>query len=107
TWQFAGTPDDTTTLTTPCATPPARHKVTGHVVRAGSVYLADASAHSAVDDWSFELSVPGGTYDLIATTETDNPEADDRVAVRREVAVTGDLALSDAIDVDHDGMALA
>jgi hypothetical protein len=107
TWQFAGTPDDDTTLTTPCATPPARHKVTGHVLRAGSVYLADASAHSTTDDWNFELSVPSGTYDLIATTEIEHPQGDDRIAVQRGIAVTGDLALSTAIDVDRDGMALA
>jgi len=106
TWQFSGTPDDDTTLTTPCATPPARHKVSGHVVRAGSVYLADASAQSAVDDWNFELSVPGGTYDLVATTETEQP-ADHRIAVRRGIVVTGDLALSSAVDIDHEGMALA
>ena len=106
TWQFSGTPDDDTTLTTPCATPPARHKVTGHVVRAGSVYLADAVAQSALDNWNFELSVPSGTYDLVATTETEQP-ADDRIAVRRGIVVTGDLALTSAVDIDHEGMALA
>src|SRR5262249_43429346 len=53
TWQFAGYAGDflDTAVTTPCAAPPARHKVTGRVARAGAVNLADASAQSTVDDW--------------------------------------------------------
>jgi hypothetical protein len=109
TWQFSGYAQflDDTKVTTPCAAPPVRHKVTGRVARAGAVTFADASAQSTLDDWSFELAVPDGTYDLIATTETGATQVDHRIAVRRGIAVTGDLALTSPIDVDSEGVALA
>ncbi|HEY6179751.1 MAG TPA: hypothetical protein VIX73_35090 [Kofleriaceae bacterium] len=106
TWQFAGYASmvSDTKVTTPCAAAPARHKVTGRAARAGAVTFADASAQSTVDDWSFELAVPAGTYDLIATG---SGATDQRIAVRRGIAVTGDLALASPIDVDSEGVALA
>jgi hypothetical protein len=108
TWQFSGYAQflNDTLVTTPCAAPPARHKVTGRVARAGAVTFADASAQSTVDDWSFELSVPAGTYDLIATTENGATQVDHRIAVRRGIVVTGDLALAGTVDVDTEGVAL-
>jgi hypothetical protein len=108
TWQFAGYPGfGGGTVTTPCAPAPVRHKVTGHAARAGAVYFGGTSAQSTVDDWSFELAVPAGTYDLIATSKLGVSPADDRIVVRRAIAVADDVALASTIDVDSEGSAMA
>jgi hypothetical protein len=108
TWQFARTPDDDKALTAPCGgPPPARHTITGRDVRAGSVYLGDASAQSATDDWNFSLTAPNGTYDLVATTENDPLPADPRLAIRRGLVVNGNLALSSPLDLQAEGTAYA
>lgn len=108
TWQFLRTPDDDKTLTSPCGgPPPARHDITGHDLRAGSVYLGDASAQSASDDWSFTLTAPNGTYDLVATTESDPVPDNPRLAIRRGIAVNGNVALSNPVDLDTEGQAYA
>lgn len=108
TWQVARTPKDSPTndgnfaLTAPCGAPaqaPVLHVVAGHVVHAGAVHIAGASAQSATDDWDFQVSVPNGTYDLIATTDSQDPEVEDRIVVQRDVVVNGDTTLTDAIDV--------
>lgn len=67
TWQVARTLDDDPDLVAPCDAPPARHEVTGHMMQAGIVSLGGVSDHSDTDDWDFHLSVPEGSYDLIAT----------------------------------------
>ena len=106
TWQFARTPDDAKTLTAPCgAPPPARHTITGHDVRAGSVYLGDASAQSDTDNWNFSLTAPNGTYDLVVTTENDPLPASPRLAIRRGIAVDGNVALASPVDLDTEGQA--
>jgi hypothetical protein len=108
TWQFARTPDDDKTLTAPCGgPPPARHTITGHAVRAGSVYLGDASAQSETDNWNFSLTAPTGTYDLVATTENDPLPDQPRLAIRRGIAVDANVALSTPINLDTEGQAYA
>ena len=89
TWQFARTPDDDKALTAPCGgPPPARHTITGHDARAGSVYLGDSSAQSDTDNWNFSLTAPNGTYDLVATTENDPLPAAPRAAASRSTATS-------------------
>lgn len=94
----AQTPDDPRQITGCVATPPT-HKVTGHMVQAGAIQLGEAGARSTVADWNFEIAVPDGTFDLVATT-------DQAVMFRRGVAVKGDLAIAPAIDVASGGTAL-
>jgi hypothetical protein len=99
--QVARTPDDEHDLMLRCdAAAPSTHKITGHMKEAGRVQIAGASDASEIADWDFELDVPSGTYDLMA-------KAADRIALRRAIAVTGDLALTAPIDVAQEGTALA
>jgi hypothetical protein len=110
TWQFARVPDDGDKLELPCAPPapaPARHAITGHALRSGVVHLGDSTAQSKTDNWDFTLQAPDGTYDLVAVTSIDTPQVENRIVMRRGIAVAGDLALTPAIDIEHEGGALA
>jgi hypothetical protein len=100
TWQAARTPKDPIELKAVCDPVPADHKITGHMVQAGHVQLGDSLRASATAGWDFELSLPSGTYDLVAASA-------DRFAVRRGVAVTGDAALATPIDITTEGSALS
>lgn len=46
----------------------ANHRVTGHMAQAGTVIVGGQFDSSATTGWDFTLSVPSGTYDLVATT---------------------------------------
>lgn len=81
-----------------CDVPANGHAITGHMVQAGTVILGNSSATSSTGNWDFKLSAANGTYDLIATTS-------DGIAVRRGVAVNGDLALGQPVDVVQQGAA--
>lgn len=99
--QVARTPEDAHDLMLRCdAAAPTTHAITGHMAQAGRVQLGGASDASETADWDFDLAVPAGTYDLMA-------KAADRIVLRRAIAVTGDLALTPAIDVLQEGTALA
>lgn len=99
--QVARTPEDARDVLLQCAAPaPSPHAVTGHMVQAGRVQLGGASDTSDTADWDFDLDVPSGTYDLMA-------KAADRIVLRRAIAITGDLELTQPIDVAQEGTALA
>src|SRR5262249_19755653 len=101
TWQVGRTPDDEHTLNVRCDfAAPRTHARTGHMAPAGCVQLGEAFAPSATADWDFNMAVPNGTYDLLART-------DDRIVLRRAIAITGDLAVTPAIDATAEGAALA
>jgi hypothetical protein len=80
--------------------PAASHFVTGRMVQPGHVQIANELVSSSFPDWVFAVSVAAGTYDLMART-------DDRILLRRAIAVTGDVALTPALDVLQGGAALA
>jgi hypothetical protein len=82
-----------------CAIAPVRHLVTGHMAQPGFLRLGDANAQSTTADWDFQLWVPNGSYDLIATTT-------DQIAIRRELAVNdADVAVTPPVDVTAEGTA--
>jgi hypothetical protein len=87
TWQAARTPDDPTTLSAPCDVPATKHTVTVHMVQAGRVQLGSSTDVKTEANQDYHLSVPSGSYDLIAV-------AGDRVLVRRGEAVDGDVTLA-------------
>jgi len=84
---------------TECDVPVTGHAVTGHMVQAGTVVMGDQLASSATANWNFKLSVASGTYDLIATTI-------DGLAIKRGIAVAGDVQVTPAVDVAAQGTAL-
>jgi hypothetical protein len=99
--QVARTPDDEHSVTVKCdSTPPTTHAITGHMMQAGRVQLGGESDASTTADWDFSIDVSNGTYDLMART-------DDRIVLRRAIKVTGDVALTPAIDATQEGTALA
>lgn len=100
--QVFQTPDDDRVVSFNCTnTLPPGHQVTGHMVQAGAIQMADTFDRSlATPDWDFTLfDVPDGAQDLIATSA-------DKIAVRRGVAISGDTAIAAAVDVDQEGTAL-
>jgi hypothetical protein len=100
TLQLARTPEDGA-VAIKCEGPSgAEHAITGRMVQAGSVQLGDAIDTSTAAAWDFELGAHSGTYDLLA-------RAGDRIVLRRGIAITGDLAVTPALDVAVDGKDLA
>lgn len=99
--QVARTPEDEHDVMLGCdAAAPSTHAITGHMVQAGRVQIGGASDTSETADWDFALDVPNGTYALMA-------KAADKIVLRRAIAVTGDVALTPAIDAVQQGTALA
>lgn len=101
TWQYGRIPEDGPELAVPCVSiPPGAHTVTGHVVQPANVQLATSVAGSRNAEWDFSLAVDTGTYDLIAST-------DERIAIRRGIAVNGNTAITPPVDLAQEGTALA
>lgn len=99
--QAGRTPDDEREENIKCDfRPAAGHFVTGRMAQAGRVQIGNEIASSNLPDWVFAVSVAAGTYDLMART-------DDRILLRRGVAVAGDVALTPTLDVFQGGAALA
>lgn len=101
TFQEARTPDDERTIMIECLRPGSpRHPVTGRMVQAGRVRMADGFDDSPSADWTFSVSVPLGTHELVATTA-------DRIALRRGIAVGGSTTVTPDLDLAQEGAALA
>lgn len=99
--QWGRTPDDEREENIKCdVRPTVGHIVTGRMAQPGELRLGNGMASSSFPDWVFSVFTPPGTYDLMART-------DDRILLRRAVAITGDLALTPTIDVFQGGAALA
>ena len=98
--QWGRTPDDEREENIKCdARPTVGHIVTGRMAQPGQLRLGNGMASSSFPDWVFSIFTPPGTYDLMART-------DDRILLRRGVAITGDLALTPPLDVFQGGAAL-
>jgi hypothetical protein len=87
-------------ITVGCATQKTgTHAITGHMVQAGKVVAGFTQRSSSVANWDFSLTVPDGTYDVVATTA-------DSIAVRRGIAVLGSEVAVQAIDVAQEALPL-
>jgi len=82
-----------------CPPSSGSYKVTGHMAQSGTMVFGPHLDISSVPAWTFQFDVDRGAYDLLALTG-------DRIAVQRQVAVTGDLVISPTVDVDSQGTAL-
>jgi hypothetical protein len=98
TWQVGRTLDDSHELSF-CDVLPTEHTVTGHMVQPGFVQIGDNNDRSTVPDWDFSIPVPSGSFDLIATSA-------DAIAIRRGLAIDGDLAVTPAVDLAQEGTGL-
>jgi hypothetical protein len=99
TWQAARTLEDPHEVLVPCNTSRVRHMVTGRMTQDGWVQLGQDASRPVRTNQDFQLPVPDGTYDLIATTA-------DRIAIRRALTVRADLALTPPVDVTQEGVPL-
>jgi hypothetical protein len=77
--------------------------VTGTMLDPGNVFMLSA-AGSPSAPWSFQLRVPSGPHDLIATTAVP-ANADGRIVIRRRQMIIQDTQLSD-VDVVGEGSRL-
>ncbi|HEU0031793.1 MAG TPA: hypothetical protein VFQ53_14245 [Kofleriaceae bacterium] len=99
TWQVARTPDDDAELFLPCSGLLSEtHPVTGQMVQAGTVTLGFFTDRSQTTNWSFSIDAENGTKDLFAFNAS-------RIAARRDLIVSGDTAVTPAVDL-RQGVAL-
>jgi hypothetical protein len=99
TQQIARTPEDERNLDMECAELPLLNSsVTGKMVQPGSIGLGGALDSSDTANWSFNFATTDGTFDLIAFSDA-------RIAIRRDVAVTGTADVG-TLDVDQQGVPL-
>ncbi|MGE0397935.1 MAG: hypothetical protein AB7T06_14645 [Kofleriaceae bacterium] len=76
--------------------PPQRFELTGEMMQPGEVHM-EATDAGTTSPWTFELSVSGGTHDLIAY-------GDSAVLLQRNLSVTANATLP-AIDLAQAGVA--
>lgn len=97
---FSRTPQDGPLVEVFCGFPdPGQDRqVSGSMVQPGSISFNDRRVSSTSPGWSFQTSTPAGTYDLVASSA-------DRVAVRRNIAVSNNLTLP-TIDLALEGTPL-
>jgi hypothetical protein len=91
--ELAQTIDDDHQIAQRCApqgTSPFR--VTGQVLQPAEFYLGDAFDGATSAPWSFSLATAAGTFDLFEFFGTFSG-GDNRFAIRRDLAITGDLDL--------------
>ncbi len=98
--QIARTPDEEHEIAVGCASVLVWPAITGRMIQAGRVQLDRDTEVSATTNWDFSLSVPPGTYDLLAATA-------DRFALRRGIVVSVNTAVTPAIDLAQEGAAFA
>jgi hypothetical protein len=97
--QIGRTLDEPHDLGTMCPKSSGSHKVTGVMAQAGKMVFGKHFELSTDPAWEFQFFVDDGAYDLLALT-------DDRIEVRRQVAINADQVLA-GVDVVQQGMPLA
>jgi len=98
--QIGRTLDESDDLGAMCPKSSGSHKVTGVMAQAGTMVFGKHLEFSTdPDPWEFQFFVDDGAYDLLALT-------DDRIEVRRQVAINADQVLA-GVDVVQQGMPLA
>jgi hypothetical protein len=97
--QIARTPDDSRELELACEElPQVSSEIKGQVVQPGAISIGGLFASSNTPDWELDMGLPAGTFDLIGVS-------DNRIMVRRDLAVSGTVDLQ-TIDIDAQGTAL-
>lgn len=97
--QIARTPEDGTEIALACAKPSQlTSAVKGKMVQPGAVSVGAARAASDVADWGIDLDVPAGTFDLLGIS-------DDRIMIRRDLAISGELDVG-TLDLQQQGTEL-
>lgn len=87
------------TIETPCkAEPPARRMATGTMVQQGFAHLGDADQQSTSPNWTVNLLVKEGTFDLVASSDLADPSTN-KTLIRRDVVVNSTGADLGSIDV--------
>jgi hypothetical protein len=93
TWQTASTPDDDRELFMSCASFfDASVALTGTMLQAGSVTASFFTDSSSAANWAFDLPIEAGVPDVIAFDAN-------RILGRRDLTVTGDTAITPALDL--------
>ena len=88
--------EDGTMFEHACGAPTRPLTARGSLAESGLVSFGGNQALSSAAPWTFELAVSPGTYDLV--TLLGDPFDPDRIALRRDVAMTADLDLG-AVDL--------
>jgi hypothetical protein len=106
--EYARTPVDAPLITRRCnsiADPPvtAPHVVRGTMAVPGMVVIRGVLKNSIEPSWSFALPASTGSYDLVMLEEIGESQVPNRIAVRRGLAVEGDLDLG-VIDLVQEGV---
>jgi len=90
--EYARTPEDDATLVNVCD-PATPFDVTGTVAQSGSIAFAgNGEGAAGATNWFFDFQVSPGTFDLVLLPG-DFSVAYDGIAIRRDIAITGDLDL--------------
>jgi hypothetical protein len=97
---YARTPADALVIDHPCGSRDFPLRVRGQMLESGSVFFGGSGRGQSRAPWTFELKAAAGTYDFIAAFGSLTTGAD-RIAIRRDVAITGDLDLG-TIDAAHE-----
>jgi len=89
--EYGRTPEDDATLVSICD-PSTPFTVMGTVAQPGTIGFALNGEGSGGTNWFFDFQVSPGTFDLVLLAG-DFSAAYDGIAIRRDIAVTGDLDL--------------
>lgn len=99
--EHARTPDDEPLIEHPCRSNPEPFVVRGTMLQEGGIGLGNRFSSTASTSWSFEYAAAARTYDLVMLGG-DFAMGFDRVAIRRDLAITGNLELG-TIDLAQEG----
>lgn len=102
--QFARTPDDAPSIAMDCSYTSRPFTAHGVLTEPGTVTLEDRSANVLAPNGEFSVSAATGSFDLVVV-QGDLATTDHRIAVRRDVAITGETDLG-IIDVAQQASAL-
>lgn len=102
--QFARTPDDEPSIAADCSYTTRPFTARGVLTEPGVVTLEDRSDRVLAPNGEFSIPAPSGTFDLVVV-KGDLTTTDQRIAVRRDVAITGDADVG-IIDVAQQASAL-
>lgn len=95
--QYARTLEDGLSIEHACAPASYPFHVRGQIAQSGVAYLGEFNRAGFTPPWSFDFPAASGTFDLVMRTG-------ERIALRRDLAVTGDVNLG-SIDVSQENPA--
>jgi hypothetical protein len=98
--EYARTPQDEPLIEQRCRSNPEPFVVRGTMLQEGGMGLGNRFSSTASASWSFEYGAAARTYDLVMVGGS-LAAGFDRVAIRRDLAITGNLELG-TIDLDQE-----